>query len=178
MSTDPNPSAMRQRFEALALPHLDSAYNLARWLARNDHDASDIVQEAYLRAFESFAGLRGDNARPWLLAIVRNTCFTWLARNRRPDRQLPFEDDEHADQDSWSDPAQCASQADERRRVDAAIERLPSEFREVVVLREIEELSYKEIASVLAVPIGTVMSRLSRGRHLLAGYLTDGANGD
>jgi len=177
MTTEPTPSALRQRFEALALPHLDAAYNLARWLARDDHDASDIVKEAYLRAFEAFAGMRGDNARPWLLAIVRNTCFTWLGRNRRPERQVAFDENAHDVADAGADPALQAARCDEARRVDAAIERLPVEFREVVVLRELEELTYKEIAAVLDVPIGTVMSRLSRGRRLLAGELADGADG-
>jgi RNA polymerase sigma factor (sigma-70 family) len=178
MAADPNLSTQRRRFEALALPHLDAAFNLARWLARNDQDASDIVQEAFLRAFEAFAGMRGENARPWLLAIVRNTCFTWLARNRPAAMHVPFDEELHAGPDEDADPMLYAVRADDKRRVDAAIERLPLEFREVVVLRELEDMSYKEIAAVLNLPMGTVMSRLSRGRRLLLGYLADGAIGD
>ena len=159
------------------MPHLDAAFNLARWLARDDQDANDIVQEAFLRAFGAFDGLRGDNARPWLLAIVRNTCFTWLARNRSGGLHVPYEEDIHAPLDLEANPEQLALCADERRLIDDALTRLPLEFREVVVLRELEDMSYKEIAMVLAIPIGTVMSRLTRGRRLLARYLTDGADG-
>lgn len=156
------------RFEALVMPHLDAAFNLARWLARDAQDADDIVQEAFLRAFDSFAGMHGDNARPWLLAIVRNTCFTWLARNRPGSEQVSYDEELHAPADLDADPARLAIRVDQCRRVDRAIEALPLEFREVVVLREIEDLAYKEIAVVLAIPIGTVMSRLSRARQLLA----------
>jgi RNA polymerase sigma-70 factor (ECF subfamily) len=177
MAADHTLSMLHRRFEALALPHLDAAFNLARWLARNDQDASDIVQEAFLRAFEAFDGMRGDNARPWLLAIVRNTCFTWLARHRPGTSLLPYDEEVHATADEEANPERCALRADDKRRVDAAIERLPIEFREVIVLRELEDLSYKEIATVLALPIGTVMSRLSRGRRLLAQYLGNGADG-
>ncbi|MBA3996605.1 MAG: RNA polymerase subunit sigma [Candidatus Accumulibacter sp.] len=178
MADDPNLSSRRARFEALALPHLDAAFNLARWLARDSDDARDIVQEAFLRAFDAFDGLRGDNARPWLLAIVRNTCFTWLAHNRGARGQVPYEESQHAQSDPTADPAWLALRADERQRVDAAIEHLPPEFREVVVLRELDDLSYKEIAGVLSIPVGTVMSRLARGRHLLARYLTADGGGE
>jgi RNA polymerase sigma-70 factor (ECF subfamily) len=171
-------SRKRARFELLALPHLDAAYNLARWLARDDHDAADIVQEAFLRAFDAFDGLRGDNARPWLLAIVRNTSFTWLARNHGGAPQVPYDEVEHAVADSEADPARLALCADQRRLIDAALERLPLEFREAVVLRELEDLSYREIAEVLAIPIGTVMSRLARARRLLAQYLAAAIDGD
>ena len=177
MADDPIQSTRRQRFEALAIPHLDAAYNLARWLARDSQDANDIVQEAYLRAFDGFDGLRGENARPWLLTIVLNTCFTWLAHNRVGNTQVPYNEDLHALPDPGAGPEQLALQADDCRRIDAAIERLPIEFREVVVLREIEDLSYKEIARVLAIPIGTVMSRLARGRDLLARDLGMDGNG-
>lgn len=178
MADDSDLSRKRMRFEALALPHLDAAYNLARWLARDDQDARDIVQEAFLRAFEAFGGLRGDNARPWLLAIVRNTSFTWLARNRAAAMTVPYEEEAHAIADADADPARLALCADDRRRVDAALERLPAEFRETVILRELEELSYREIAEALAIPIGTVMSRLARGRRLLAQYLAETEEGD
>lgn len=177
MADDPTLSKKRMRFEALALPHLDAAFNLARWLARDSQDASDIVQEAFLRAFDAFDGLRGDNAKPWLLAIVRNTCFSWLAINRPGPGQIPYDEEIHAQPDPEADPELLALRADDRRRVDAAIEQLPLEFREVVVLREIEDLSYKEIARVLSIPIGTVMSRLARGRHLLARTLTADGHG-
>ena len=177
MTDEPDSSRKRARFEALALPHLNAAFNLARWLARDDQDAQDIVQDAFLRAFDAFDGLRGDNARPWLLAIVRNTCFTWLAHNRPGLRQVPYDEEMHAVADLDADPERLALRAGERARIDAALARLPEEFREVVVLRELEDLSYREIAAVLAVPMGTVMSRLARGRRLLARYLTADEDG-
>jgi RNA polymerase sigma-70 factor (ECF subfamily) len=174
MADDSILSRRRMRFEALVLPHLDAAFNLARWLARDAQDADDVVQEAFLRAFDSFDGMRGDNAKPWLLAIVRNTCFSWLARNRPGTEQVVYEEELHALPDAEADPALLALRAEDRRHINAAIERLPLEFREVVVLRELEDMSYKEIAVVLAIPIGTVMSRLARARHLLARHLGDG----
>lgn len=154
------------------LRHLDSAYNVARWLCRNEHDAQDIVQEAMLRAFRYGGQCRPDNLRAWLLQIVRNTCHTWRTRGRRTSAQADMLDDAPA-------PESLSPEMFVQRRQDAvavreAIERLPDEFREVIVLREIEGLSYKEIAEVTAIPIGTVMSRLSRARErlkaLLAGY--------
>ena len=164
-------------FQRLAMPHLKSAYQLARWLTRSDHDAEDVMQEAYLRAFKYFDGFHGTDARTWLLSIVRNTYCTW--RERQPVRPDPgpvaraATDAEHdglffemADDREPGPDASLMREADQRI-VDAAIGELPSEFREVVVLREIEELSYKQIAAVLEVPIGTVMSRLARGRELL-----------
>ena len=166
-----------QRFQEVALPHLDAAYNLARWLARNDDDAQDIVQEAYLRAFKSFAGFRGSSARPWLLAIVRNTCFTWMRQHRGAKLEVPFDEDEHGDAgDAYPDrpdanPEAILAAIDDRRLFDTALEALPVEFRETVVLRDVQDLSYKEIASIVAVPIGTVMSRLARGRRLLYAQL-------
>jgi RNA polymerase sigma-70 factor (ECF subfamily) len=166
----------RQRFESLALQHLDAAYNLARWLVRNDDDANDIVQDAFLRAMRSFDGFRGDNARPWLLAIVRNTAFTWLGKNRPTSVEVPYEDDIHGDARSEhgpepETPERHALLADDRRSINEALARLPVELREAVVLRELEDLSYREIATVQDIPIGTVMSRLSRGRQLLGKYL-------
>jgi RNA polymerase sigma-70 factor, ECF subfamily len=165
----------KRRFETLALQHLDAAYNLARWLVRNDDDANDIVQDAYLRAMRSFDGFRGDNARPWLLAIVRNTAFTWLGKNR-PQDVVPYEEDIHGGARAESGPEpetpeRHALRTENRRAVNDALARLPVELREAVVLRELEELSYREIAVVQAIPIGTVMSRLSRGRQLLERYL-------
>ena len=166
MSEQPSSQGNTRRFGAMALPHLDSAYNLARWLTRNDHDAQDVVQEAYLRAFRSFGGFRGDNARPWLLAIVRNTCYTWLRQHRRAEVEVPYDDDVHGSEDGVLDvnPEALLARLDDVRLVDEALQRLPVGYREVVVLRDIEDLSYKEIALVAGLPIGTVMSRLARGR--------------
>ena len=151
----------------MVLPHLDAAYNLARWLAGNDHDAQDVAQEANLRAFRFFGSFRGDNARAWLLTIVRNTFYTWLKKNRPPEKTVAI-DDETLDIEDVSANAETArpqfADADAVRR---AIAGLPVEFREIVVLREMEGFSYKEIADVAEVPIGTVMSRLARARKLL-----------
>ena len=167
----------RQRFEALVMPHLDAAFNLARWLARDRQDASDIVQEAFMRSFNAFDRLRGDNAKPWLLGIVRNTCITWLARNRPTNKQVSYEEELHGLPDPDADPEALALRADDRRCIDAAIDRLPLEFREVIVLRELEDMSYKEIATALAIPMGTVMSRLARGRQLLTAFLMANGSG-
>jgi RNA polymerase sigma-70 factor (ECF subfamily) len=154
-------------FEQTVLPHLDAAYNLARWLAGNDHDAQDVAQEASLRAFKFFGSFRGENARAWLLSIVRNTFYTWLRKNRPPEKTIEI-DDETLDIEDVSANAEAASpqfaDADAVRR---AIAGLPVEFREIVILREMEGFSYKEIADLAEVPIGTVMSRLARARKLL-----------
>ena len=172
------------RFGDLVLPHLDSAYNLARWLTRNDHDAQDVVQEAYMRAFRSFDGFRGDNARPWLLAIVRNTCYTWLSQNRHAEVEVPFDEELHGGESGAGAGAYDASpeailgRLDDVRLVDEALARLPVGYREVVILRDIEDLSYKEIAVVAGLPIGTVMSRLARGRRILLKQLTLLREGD
>ena len=157
----------RARFEAQALPHLDAAVNLARWLARSPADADDIVQDAMLRAFRAFDGFRGGDIRPWLLTIVRN-CWRTSAGNtrRRGHVPLPEEAGEAIVFDGPS-PEAAAAQGDERRKLDAVIAGLPEEFREVLVLREMEDLSYREIAAVTDAPIGTVMSRLARARALL-----------
>jgi RNA polymerase sigma-70 factor, ECF subfamily len=156
----------KQRFERLVLPHLDAAYNLARWITRNDHDAQDVVQEAVLRAYRFFEGLRGD-ARPWLLAIVRNSCMSWLQVNRPAD--LAGFDDRvvEAQAPEEDGPEALAMRALDRRMLNDALAALPTQFREVLVLRELEDLSYKEIARIADVPIGTVMSRLARARRLL-----------
>lgn len=172
----------RRRFDTLVLPHLDAAYNLARWLCGNPGDADDVVQEAFLRAFRLFGGFRGDHARPWLLAIVRNTWFnTWQKRRAAaetgydeslPDTDLP---DWHG---APGDPEQWLLRAEDVRLVHAALERLPVAFREVLVLRELEELHYRDIARIVDIPVGTVMSRLARGRRMLAAAvvtLRDGA---
>ena len=164
-----------RRFQEIALPHLDAAYNLARWLSRNDDDAQDIVQEAFLRAFKSFAGFRGESCRPWLLAIVRNTCYTWLRQHRSAKLEVPYDDAlalEESGGQSYperpdANPEAIVASSEDRRLFDAALAALPIEFREAVILRDVEELSYKDIATVAAIPIGTVMSRLARARGLL-----------
>ncbi len=161
-----------RRFEALMLPHLDAAWNLARWLTRSDHDAEDVVQEAFLRAFRFFDGFHGAQSRPWLLAIVRNTAYSWMEKNR--EATVPLAEDGSHDGVQEAGPEALAMRGDTRRCVNAALTRLPAEYREVMVLRELEDLSYREIAQVAAIPIGTVMSRLARGRKLLSGYLAGG----
>jgi RNA polymerase sigma-70 factor, ECF subfamily len=156
-----------QRFEQLILPHLDAAYNLARWLTRNEHDAQDIVQEAYLRAFKFFDGFRGADARAWLLATVRNTCYTWLAQNRRGQATTPFDEEIHGVDEDAFNPSAMALKSGGVELLMRALEQLPDEFREVIVLRDLEELSYKQIAEVINTPLGTVMSRLARARSRL-----------
>jgi RNA polymerase sigma factor (sigma-70 family) len=156
----------RERFEEHVLPHLDAAYNLARWLTRNEHDAQDIVQESYMRAYKFFDSFRMGNARPWLLKIVRNTSYTWLQQNRPRDLTANIDDSLDIESKDPSPEAQLL-RTDEAGRVRQALEDLPVEFREVMIMRELEELSYKEIAEVTATPVGTVMSRLARGRKRL-----------
>ena len=159
----------KRRFEEIALPHLDAAYNLARWLTRNDHDAEDVVQEAYLRAYRYFDALRGGEVRPWLLAIVRNTCFSWLKANRPAEitggLEIGMEGEELAD--CSAGPEELASINFNKTTLNEAIAALPAAFREVLILRELEDLSYRDISRIVEVPIGTVMSRLSRARRLL-----------
>lgn len=157
-----------QRFERLVLPHLDAAYNLARWLTKRDHDAQDVVQEAFLRAYKAFADFRGDDARCWLLTIVRNACFTHLEKRRSHGGPATSLDEDLHDTGSYdANPEVLLNRQGDRELVRQSIERLQPEYREVIVLREIEGLSYQEIASVANVPIGTVMSRLNRGRQRL-----------
>jgi RNA polymerase sigma factor (sigma-70 family) len=165
-----------KRFESLVLPHMNSAFNVARWLTHNDQDAQDVVQEAYLRAFRYFGGFRGEDARAWLLSIVRNTFYTWHQQNRgHAANTTEFEEDLHsletdrAGQDDSPEATLIRSQS--RKRVHNALRSLSLEYREVVVLRELEELSYKEIAAIVGIPMGTVMSRLGRGRQQLATLL-------
>jgi RNA polymerase sigma-70 factor (ECF subfamily) len=153
------------RFEQAVLPHLDAAYNLARWLVRDDADAQDVVQEAALRAFKFFGGFRGGDGRAWLLAIVRNVCHTWLRRNRARDLMTPLDEEAHGD--GGDDPETILLGSVEAQALKRALEELPAEFREVLILREMEGLSYKEIAGVADVPVGTVMSRLARARKRL-----------
>jgi len=153
----------RQRFEALALPHMDAAYNLARWLSRSPVEADDIVQDAMLRAFRAFDGFRGGDAKAWLLTIVRN-CWLTAGKATRRRGHTPLEDQELV---AEGDPEGAAIQEGTRRRLDALVAGLPEEFREVLILREMEDMSYREIAEITGNPIGTVMSRLARARALL-----------
>jgi RNA polymerase sigma-70 factor (ECF subfamily) len=153
------------RFEHLVMPHLDAAYNLARWLAGNDHDAEDIAQEACVRAFRFVGGCRGADGRAWLLTIVRNTAFSWLKKNRAQP-VIFLEDDEFAEIEEQSNAGGSFHTAD-ADVLRAALETLSLEFREAIVLRELEGLSYKEISEICDVPVGTVMSRLARGRRQL-----------
>ncbi len=166
-------SQEQMRFETLVLPHLDAAFNLARWLLRSGTDAEDAAQEAMLRAYRFFHGFRGGDVRAWLLQIVRNTCFTWMERNRHGKDMTEFDEELHGP--TGPTPESLAIAADSRRRLTQALESLPSRFREVIVLRELEGCSYKEIATITSIPIGTVMSTLSRARRQLQLALTDPA---
>lgn len=160
----------RRRFELLALPHLNAALNLARWLTHNDHDAEDVVQEAFVRALRYVDGFRGDNARAWLLQIVRNTCFSWLKENR-PAELVAFDDADGVLHEiaapAAEEPPAIAMRNADRLQINQAIAALPVVYREVLVLRELEDLSYKDIARIADIPIGTVMSRLARARSLM-----------
>ena len=151
------------RFEHTLLPHLDAAHNLARWLTGNSEDARDVVQEAFLRALTFFDGFHGEDGRGWLLTIVRNSCYDWLRKNRRLTEML----DEAGEVDPAPGPEALQLRQAGQHQVREAIERLPAEYREVLVLRELEGMSYKQIASVTDVPMGTVMSRLARARKRL-----------
>ena len=166
------------QFEALALPHLDAAYNLARWLTRNEQDADDLLQSAYLRAFRFFDGFRGGDARAWLMTIVRHTYYTALRDARNEQGDVCFDEDVHSDCDGGAsafahgdDPARILERRDSGKCVDAALASLPRAFREVLVMKEMDDMSYQQIAQVADIPIGTVMSRLARGHKLLAACL-------
>lgn len=174
MATD-DETAKRQ-FKTLVMPHLDDAYTLARYLTRNAQDADDVVQDAYLRAFKFFAGFKGDNPRAWLLAIVRNCFYSWLKARPRgqaeslSDIELDDLDSASVTTDLWTnatdDPETTLARIDDAVTVRSLVESLPALFREVLVLREMDDLSYREIAEITGVPIGTVMSRLARARAL------------
>src|SRR5215468_10526577 len=154
-------------FEAMMLPHMDAAYNLARWLMRNEQDAQDIVQEAYLRAFKSFSGFRGSNGRAWLLRIVRNTSYTLLKKNRAADLTTTFDEEIHASSHEVASPAAILEHAEDAELIGSAMNELPIDFREILTLRHQEDLSYQEIGDILKIPTGTVMSRLARARAKL-----------
>ena len=161
-----------QRFEQVVLPHLQTAYELARWLCGNGHDAEDVVQESYMRAFQYFDDWRGENPRAWLLTIVRNTAFSWLEQNRpkhvvglAPDAlAAACESESLLNQRAGDNPEREVLATEERTELRCAVEGLDPVFREVIVLRELQDLSYREIAEVTGVPEGTVMSRLARAR--------------
>jgi RNA polymerase sigma-70 factor (ECF subfamily) len=151
-------------FEQLMLPHLDSAYNLSQWLLRDPHDAEDAVQDACLRAFRAFAGFRGADGRAWFLTIVRNVCYSRLRQGKRESMTVAFEEDLHG---ISHDPGEANAQSwleAKGAQLKQALERLPAEYREVIVLHDVEGLSYRDIAGVAEIPLGTVMSRLARAR--------------
>jgi RNA polymerase sigma factor (sigma-70 family) len=172
-------SEERDRFELALLPHLGAAYNLARWLTHDDHDAEDLVQAAYLRALKSFDGFQGANGRAWLLMIVRNACYTWLEQKKAHGTVATFDEEIHGIESRASDPGERLVREEDQRSVRRMVEELPLELREVLVLRELEGLSYKEIAALAGIPLGTVMSRLARARERLQqrlGGLADGGS--
>ena len=154
-------------FEEAMLPHLDAAHNLARWLLRNEEDARDVVQEAYLRAFRSFSGFRGTNGRAWLLAIVRNTSYTLLKKSHAVDLTTTFDEEIHATGHESVSPATLLERSEDAQLIGEAMDELPTEFREILILRHQEGLSYKGIADIAQIPAGTVMSRLARARAKL-----------
>jgi RNA polymerase sigma-70 factor (ECF subfamily) len=171
------PQEKLRRFDAEISPHLGSAYNLARWLTHNHEDAEDVVQEAFLRAFSSFESFRGSDGRPWLLAIVRNTSMTFMSRKRGAGQESDFEAAAKSTAAPDEDPEAQLVASCSREQLREALDTLPPDFRETIVLRELEELSYKEIASITGVPMGTVMSRLARARDALRGILTNRRRG-
>lgn len=170
----------RERFERVVMPHLDAAFNFARWLLRSRTDAEDVAQESLVRAWRFFGGFHGGDARAWLLQIVRNTSYTWLEKNRASDMSTEFDENLHGDRSFVAGaagiepvtPETAAIAADERERLTRALESLPPRSREVLVLRELEGYSYKEIAAIVSMPIGTVMSTLARAREKLQSILS------
>src|SRR5256886_7280396 len=168
---DQSPKEELMSFEAAMLPHLDAAHNLARWLLRNEQDAQDVVQEAYLRAFKSFSGCHGSNGRAWLLTIVRNTSYTLLKKNRVADLTTSFDEEIHASGHELASPATILEHAGDAELIKNALNELAAEFREILTLRHQEELSYQEIGDILKIPIGTVMSRLARARARIREHL-------
>lgn len=185
MDTHLDEEQLVRQFEALVLPHLDAAYSLARWLTLNTQDAEDLAQTAYVRAYRFFPGFQGGDARAWLLTIVRHTYFTSLRDHRREQHDVAYDEEEHAlagdigdsSYDASVNPELIAARQDAKHIVNRALEQLPQRFREVVVLKELEDLSYKEIAEIVGIPLGTVMSRLARGRKLLLECLKSAGEG-
>jgi RNA polymerase sigma factor (sigma-70 family) len=158
-------------FEEVVLPHLDAAFNYARWLTKSEADAEDVVQDAYVRALRFFSSLRSDDARSWLLTIVRNTWYGRFPRATAANQTTVYDDMTHDRPDESLDPEALVLQRQAVEKVQRAVQELPADFREVIVLRELEGLSYKEIAAVVGIPIGTVMSRLARARERLLAIL-------
>jgi len=165
----------RARFEQLVLPHLDTAFNLAVWILSSRTDAEDVTQDAMLRAFRFFEGFHGGDVRAWLLQIVRNTCYMWLKKNRRMKMTDQFDEELHMQ--SSATPESIAIAGNDRERLTRALEAIPLRYREVIVLRELEGCSYKEIAAITSIPIGTVMSSLSRARRQLHSALAKSTEG-
>lgn len=168
-----NESTKKLHFQAVVIPHINSAFNLARWLTHGHADAEDIVQEAYLRAFKFFDSFHGEDGRVWLLGIVRNTFYTWYQQNKGQSQYTQFQEELHSsieesDLLDAANPERILIQKDSQRLLQQAMRELPIEFREVMVMRELEDLSYKQIADIIQIPMGTVMSRLGRGRKQLA----------
>jgi RNA polymerase sigma-70 factor (ECF subfamily) len=153
-------------FEQVFLPHLDAAYNLARWLLRNDQDAEDAVQEAYMRAYKAFARFRGGDGKAWLMTILRNVCYTMMKKLRSHETPEPFDEEIHQGADE-SEMREAFRQKANAENLHCALEKLPDEFREIIILHDLEGLAYKEIAVVAGIPMGTVMSRLARARGRL-----------
>jgi RNA polymerase sigma factor (sigma-70 family) len=172
-----NDLTKKQRFHTIVMPHLSSAFNLARWLSHGHQEAEDIVQEAFLRAFKYFDGFHGEDGRTWLLSIVRNTFYTWYQQNKIQAQSTPYEDELHGFEFEMTsihdenNPENKLIQKNSQRLLNEALRELPIEFREVMVMRELEDLSYKQIADIMQIPMGTVMSRLGRGRKQLAAIL-------
>jgi RNA polymerase sigma-70 factor (ECF subfamily) len=164
------------RFEQTVLPHLQTAYHFARWLTGNDHDAEDVVQEAFLKAFAYFASFRGGDSRAWLLTTVRNSCYTWLQKNRGAQPQTVFDEELHSGAGEAWNPEVLAQRREDAALVRQGLAELPPEYREVLVLRELEGFSYQEIAVVIDIPVGTVMSRLARARDRLQRWLAERQN--
>jgi RNA polymerase sigma-70 factor (ECF subfamily) len=165
------PGGLLARFERAILPHRDAAYDLARWLTRCAQDAEDVVQEACLRAFQFFGGFHGGDGRAWLLGIVRNTAYTWLHKNRAQQPRTTFDLQWHDVASTADDPEAVLLQTEDVELLRDAVAALPAEFREVVVLHDLQGLLYREIAHMVGVPLGTVMSRLARGRERLGQLL-------
>jgi RNA polymerase sigma-70 factor (ECF subfamily) len=161
------PQTRLEFFEEMILPHLDAAHNLARWLTRSEVDAQDLVQESYLRAFRFFDSYKGGDSKAWILTIVRNTCRTWLRRQKREADAVPFDEAAHSGVGGIPDQERGVVGRERMDLLRSCMEMLPVDFREVLVMRELEEMSYQEIANVTGLPLGTVMSRLSRARKRL-----------
>ncbi|HWC17261.1 MAG TPA: sigma-70 family RNA polymerase sigma factor [Terriglobales bacterium] len=170
-----DPDQKTARFQAMVLPYLESAYNLARWMTRNASDAEDIAQEAMLRAFRFLDGFRGEDARVWVLTIVRNTYLSWVQRQMPRQSSTEFDESLHTDIEATLTPESHLLRQANVEQVRRAIEQLPPEYREVILMRELEQMSYKEIAAVIQCPLGTVMSRLSRARSMLRQLIAGGS---